>query len=326
MRPRCTTSARPIHVSTMALVRRSRSRPAPREVRHAPPPVGGQAPRRGMAARRSARGTLGPIGSSVARRCARLGRSPRTRPAGASGDQPPRQSRPLVAPVVDGTSATVRGTVQGVSVEAEADLGNVDWGQPARFRRLDGYLGPWGLALLEAIVIRPTTPSPRAFGSLRTPRMSECVCQGLPAAWAQWLAGWRRRHGPGSEIEAALDNGGRPCCRIVCTVARSGRNTGGVLARPGASARSADSRRLAERAQVRTSGDGRRFPGSGRRSAKYASVLDPVLYADGLERGPGWQGGPRTIRRRWAWYGQMASLPRLAAPREGRIAVQNAAP
>ena len=64
------------------------------------------------------------------------------------------KGRPLVAPVVDGTPATVRGTVGGVAVEANADLGVTDWGQPARFRRLDAHLGPWGLALLEAIVIR----------------------------------------------------------------------------------------------------------------------------------------------------------------------------
>ena len=64
------------------------------------------------------------------------------------------KGRPLVAPAVDGTSATVRGMVEGVAVEADADLGITDWGQPARFRRLDAELGPWGLALLEAIVIR----------------------------------------------------------------------------------------------------------------------------------------------------------------------------
>ena len=64
------------------------------------------------------------------------------------------KGRPLVAPAIDGTSATVRTTVEGVAVEADADLGVTDWGQPARFRRLDTYLGPWGLALLEAVVIR----------------------------------------------------------------------------------------------------------------------------------------------------------------------------
>ena len=64
------------------------------------------------------------------------------------------KGRPLVAPAVDGTSETVHGTVEGMAVEADADLAVADWGQPARFRRLDAYLGPWGLALLEAIVIR----------------------------------------------------------------------------------------------------------------------------------------------------------------------------
>ena len=44
--------------------------------------------------------------------------------------------------------------MEGVSVTADADLGVVDWGQPSRFRRLQEQLGPWGLALLEAIVIR----------------------------------------------------------------------------------------------------------------------------------------------------------------------------
>lgn len=64
------------------------------------------------------------------------------------------KGRPLIAPVVDGSATTVRGTVQGVAVEADADLGVADWEQPARFRRLDARLGPWGLALLEAILIR----------------------------------------------------------------------------------------------------------------------------------------------------------------------------
>ena len=64
------------------------------------------------------------------------------------------KGRPLVAPAVDGVSAIVRGTVEGVTVEAEADLAVTDWGQPARFRRLDAHFGPWALALLEAVVIR----------------------------------------------------------------------------------------------------------------------------------------------------------------------------
>ena len=64
------------------------------------------------------------------------------------------KGRPLVVPATDGTSTTVAGTVEGVPVEAGADLGITDWRQPARFRRLDAHMGPWGLALLEAVVIR----------------------------------------------------------------------------------------------------------------------------------------------------------------------------
>ena len=64
------------------------------------------------------------------------------------------KGRPLVRPVPDGTRATVRVVVSGVAVEVPADLAVVDWNQPARFRRLNDQFGPWGLALLEAIVIR----------------------------------------------------------------------------------------------------------------------------------------------------------------------------
>ncbi|MDE0529193.1 MAG: type I-U CRISPR-associated helicase/endonuclease Cas3 [Truepera sp.] len=60
--------------------------------------------------------------------------------------------RPLVPPVADDTIYKVRGIVDDVSVEAPADLSIVDWKQPARFRRLNDQFGPWGLALLEAIV------------------------------------------------------------------------------------------------------------------------------------------------------------------------------
>lgn len=62
--------------------------------------------------------------------------------------------RPLVPPAKDGTGATVCGVVSGTRVEVAADLAIVDWDQPARFRRLNNHFGPWGLALLEAIVIR----------------------------------------------------------------------------------------------------------------------------------------------------------------------------
>ena len=64
------------------------------------------------------------------------------------------KGRPLVPPAADATTGSVSGVVEGVSVTAEADLAMVDWEQPSRFRRLQAQLGPWGLALLEAIVIR----------------------------------------------------------------------------------------------------------------------------------------------------------------------------
>ena len=44
------------------------------------------------------------------------------------------------------------GVVEDAPVEAPADLSIVDWDQPARFRRLCKWFGPWGLAVLEAIV------------------------------------------------------------------------------------------------------------------------------------------------------------------------------
>ena len=64
------------------------------------------------------------------------------------------KGRPLVPPVTDGTPDAVSAVVAGTPVTAAADLGIVDWQQPARFRRLSDRFGPWGLALLEAIVIR----------------------------------------------------------------------------------------------------------------------------------------------------------------------------
>ena len=61
--------------------------------------------------------------------------------------------RPLVAPVADdGTTDIVSGVVEDASIEALANLAIVDWEQPARFRQLSDRYGPWGLALLEAIV------------------------------------------------------------------------------------------------------------------------------------------------------------------------------
>ena len=64
------------------------------------------------------------------------------------------KGRPLVPPVADGTPEEVTVEVAGAAVKAPADLGITDWQQPARFRQLSDRFGPWGLALLEAIVIR----------------------------------------------------------------------------------------------------------------------------------------------------------------------------
>ena len=64
------------------------------------------------------------------------------------------KGRPVVPPAPDGTDATVSSVVRNIQVEASADLAVVDWSQPRRFRRLNDRFGPWGLALLEAIVVR----------------------------------------------------------------------------------------------------------------------------------------------------------------------------
>lgn len=64
------------------------------------------------------------------------------------------KGRPLVRPVQDGSTALVSSVVEGVPVEASADLSVIDWEQPERFAHLHEVFGPWGLALLEAIVIR----------------------------------------------------------------------------------------------------------------------------------------------------------------------------
>lgn len=60
--------------------------------------------------------------------------------------------RPIVSPVTDGTPEVVSASVDGERVDVPADLSQIDWDQPARFRRLNDRFGPWGLALLEAIV------------------------------------------------------------------------------------------------------------------------------------------------------------------------------
>ena len=81
------------------------------------------------------------------------------------------KGRPLVPPARDGTARVVSAEVEGVSVEAQADLAIVDWSQPGRFRRLNDRFGPWGLALLEAIVrLADHAVSAGADMSQETPR------------------------------------------------------------------------------------------------------------------------------------------------------------
>ncbi len=62
--------------------------------------------------------------------------------------------RPLLLPADGHTVEEVSADVDGVLIDASADLSTIDWTQPTRFRRLNGLFGPWGLALLEAIVRR----------------------------------------------------------------------------------------------------------------------------------------------------------------------------
>ena len=62
------------------------------------------------------------------------------------------KGRPLVPPVDDDTLAVVTHELDGIEVSSSADLSEIDWSQPSRFKRLNELYGPWGLALLEAIV------------------------------------------------------------------------------------------------------------------------------------------------------------------------------
>lgn len=64
------------------------------------------------------------------------------------------KGRPIVRPVDDPGGGRAAATIEGVDVDADADLSVTDWAQPARFRRLHEHFGPWGLALLEAVVVR----------------------------------------------------------------------------------------------------------------------------------------------------------------------------
>lgn len=62
------------------------------------------------------------------------------------------KGRPLVPPVDDDTLATVTHELDGIEVSCSADLSEIDWSQPSRFKRLNELYGPWGVALLETIV------------------------------------------------------------------------------------------------------------------------------------------------------------------------------
>ena len=64
------------------------------------------------------------------------------------------KGRPLVEPSTDDASLMVSGSISDEYVSASANLGVVDWEQPSRFRKLNEYFGPWGLALLESILRR----------------------------------------------------------------------------------------------------------------------------------------------------------------------------
>lgn len=62
--------------------------------------------------------------------------------------------RPLVLPAKDGTMGSVTFKFEGRTVEVPGDLAAVDWEQPRRFRQLSEQFGYWGLALLEATLVR----------------------------------------------------------------------------------------------------------------------------------------------------------------------------
>lgn len=62
------------------------------------------------------------------------------------------QGRPLVIPVRDPFATQLNVMVDSVAVTASGDLSEVDWDQPARFRRCCNLYGYWGLALLEAVL------------------------------------------------------------------------------------------------------------------------------------------------------------------------------
>ena len=62
------------------------------------------------------------------------------------------EGRPLIEPVDDNTCLTLETLISGEPVSVSAGLRIVDWEQPCRFNNLNNHFGPWGLALLEAIL------------------------------------------------------------------------------------------------------------------------------------------------------------------------------
>ena len=60
--------------------------------------------------------------------------------------------RPLVPPLEDAYGDKIGVQFCGEEVSVSANLAVTDWAQPGRFRALSDRFGPWGLALLEAIV------------------------------------------------------------------------------------------------------------------------------------------------------------------------------
>ena len=105
-----------------------------------------------MAPERPPRGSIGPVGRRLAGTAPLLGDPERRDLLLHLVISHHGKGRPLVPPVPDGAAEVVYAEVEGASVKVKADLAIVDWTQPGRFRQLNDRFGPWGLALLEAIV------------------------------------------------------------------------------------------------------------------------------------------------------------------------------
>jgi CRISPR-associated endonuclease/helicase Cas3 len=61
-------------------------------------------------------------------------------------------ARPLLPPVTDPSPVDIELGCHGTGYPALSSAETVDWDGPGRFARLRDRYGPWGLALLEAIV------------------------------------------------------------------------------------------------------------------------------------------------------------------------------